>query len=87
MLKNRFVVGVAFYSRIKKTFRKLNYRDEQGLSEIKESTKNVQANRHRCFPATALGILSKKISHNLIPQQCKPKHFPATKCDFEDLFW
>ena len=23
--------------------------------------------------------VEKKISHNLIPQQCKPKHFPATQ--------
>lgn len=36
-------------------------------------------NRHCCYPTTAFRVPAKKISHNLIPQQCKPKHFPATQ--------
>lgn len=45
-----------------------------------ERRKETRKNAHANCPLQQLSEWrNKKISHNLIPQQCKPKHFPATQ--------
>ena len=78
--KTTIVVAVAFYSRInekKKPFHKLNYQYEQ-QERGKTKQKKLHAVCDSCNSSPD-GKKAKKISHNLIPQQCKPKHFPATE--------
>lgn len=77
--KTTIVVGVAFYLRINK-----KSSSQIKLSRRAAGTRNERS-RKKCtrnLPPTTILRCAKsreKISHNLIPQQCKPKHFPATQ--------